>query len=210
MNPEETDKQIRSYLPIDRAEYGIKGYRRNESRILVDLRPDDAEEIAAPLRTEYMARVKEVIERHGDLNQIDSLRSDHAAKLRDAKAAARNSGCLKEPTPTDQVLKFKGQWPSKHYNGAETNYVLRMLKPGEEIVRPPTLREIHTSMRVITRDDIRAFASSQRPRWAEGPETTCTSENILREAERAEQRVNERRRTVSSGPAHLIGTLIEN
>ena len=129
--------------------------------------------------------------------------------MRAALNYERQSGELKPWSAADQILAFRGQWARAHYNGAEQSYVLKMLAPGEVIVRPPTLREIQTSTRTIGRDDIRRFAESQRPRFTTGDESTCTPEGVLREIEQAEQRALERRNSYTSGPAGIIGKPIE-
>ena len=214
MNSEKTDQEIRSYLPIDRGEYAITGYRGNEARILVGIRPDVVEEIAEPFRAEYMAGVKEVIERHGDLSQIDNLRSQHAAKLRDAKIAAHNSGRLKEWTAIDVCRPFAGNFSEMCFNGFEVSHGQQLLPHGSHPVKVTYREWIHDRGR-ITREQIKQHARDSRPAWtrtvgdANEFERNFTPEVKIKEAEAAAARRESKRHEISAGPQHLIGKQIE-
>jgi hypothetical protein len=144
----------------------------------------------------------------GDFAAIDGHLTKFRLDLIDAIGHERRDGTLRPHAPADEIKKFGGAWSDHRWNGFETGTVLQMLEQDERIL-DVGFREIKTDQRKITRDEMKAFAQSRRPKWAHENDyfaRNFTSESAIKEAAERAQREIERRGTYSSGPSEIIGT----
>jgi hypothetical protein len=171
-------------IEIDPRVYVVENAEHRLWRLLGDLAPDLAAQIARSHLDQLLSRVEPML-KLGRYDLLDKPLADFSSGIATAVQWEREHGSLKPVTPSSELDRCKELLSAKAYHAGEFKGLLHSLADGE-CSRRVNFRTIETSTRTITREDIRAAYPFDRVVSEEFKERTFTPDHFIARAEKAE------------------------